>query len=58
MATKNLDGDPFADLVVGDGDGAGSSITAYKGSSLVKAGSDAFYTFDVFPGVNAGVFVG
>jgi hypothetical protein len=34
VAVKNLDGDGFADLVVGSGTGAGSRVTAYPGSAL------------------------
>ena len=41
VTAKNLDGDKFADVVVGDGDGAGSLVTAYRGSSLAAGGFDA-----------------
>ncbi|QEL17919.1 proprotein convertase P-domain-containing protein [Limnoglobus roseus] len=58
IATKNLDGDRFADLVVGDGEDLGSTITAYKGSTLVSGAFNALYETEVFPGVNGGVFVG
>jgi uncharacterized delta-60 repeat protein len=59
LAAKDLDGDNRADLVVGDGTGAGSRVTGYLGSNITAASTppEAF-AFDAFPGVNDGVFVG
>jgi hypothetical protein len=59
LAAKDLDGDNRADLVVGDGTGAGSRVTGYLGSTITAASTppEAF-AFDAFPGVNDGVFVG
>ena len=56
VAVKDLDGDTRADVVVGDGTGAGSRVTAYGGAALT-AGA-AMLGFDAFPGQLAGVFVG
>lgn len=58
VAAKNIDGDNFSDLVTGDGVGAGSRVTAYKGSSLAAGGFTKIYSFDAFPGLMNGVFVG
>ena len=58
VTTKNLDKDKFADLMVGDGDGAGSLVTAYRGSGLATGKADVLYSFDAFPGLTAGVYVG
>ena len=57
VAAKNLDGDKFADLTVGDGEGAGARVTAYKGSSLAIGGSDQLYSYDAFANLG-GVYVG
>ncbi len=58
VTAKNLDGDGFADVVVGDGEGAGSTVTAYPGAALSANRADPLFAFDAFPGINAGVFVG
>jgi hypothetical protein len=58
VAAKNLDGDRYADLLVGDGEGGGSLVTAYKGLSLQFGGQDTFYAIDAYPGLTSGVFVG
>jgi subtilisin-like proprotein convertase family protein len=58
LAAKNLDGDRFADLVVGSGAGDGSHVTLYKGSSLAAGGLGTINDFDAFPGDFSGVFVG
>ena len=58
VSAKDLDGDLFADLVVGDGDGAGSQVTAYRGSKLAGGNVEAIESFNAFPGIKAGVYVG
>jgi hypothetical protein len=58
VAVKNLDGDSRADLVVGDGTGAGNHVTAYLGKDFAGGGGPADFGFDAFPGVTSGVFVG
>ena len=58
VAAKNLDGDAFADLVVGAGPGGGTRVTAYKGSTLPTDSPQALYGFDAFGGLNSGVYVG
>ncbi len=59
VSVKNLDGDAKADLVVGAGDNAGSTITGYLGTNILPNGTppDQF-SFDAFPGYGGGVFVG
>jgi hypothetical protein len=58
VAVKDLDGDNKADLVVGDGSGAGSHVTAYLGQDFVGGSASPQLSFDAFPGFNGGVFVG
>jgi hypothetical protein len=58
VTAKNLDGDRFADVVVGAGEGGGSQVTAYRGSSLAQGVADQLYAFDDLPGYTGGVFVG
>jgi hypothetical protein len=53
-----LDGDNFADLLVGDGTGAGSHVTTYLGANLVTGLTQPDLGFDAFPGFTGGVFVG
>ncbi len=55
---KNLDGDGKMDLVVGDGTGAGSHVTAYLGKDMTGGTPPAQASFDAFPGFLGGVFVG
>lgn len=55
-AGKDWDGDARADVVVGDGAGAGSRVPAYRGLDLT--GAAGAFGFDAFPGQSAGVFVG
>ena len=57
VAAKNLDGDSRADLVVGDGTGAGSRVAGYLATTLTGSPAPAF-AFDAFPGFNGGVYVG
>ncbi|OWK36578.1 Fibronectin type III domain protein [Fimbriiglobus ruber] len=60
VTVKNLDGDTKADLVVGDGTGAGSTVTSYTGAAIAASGSSpaSGLSFDAFPGFTGGVFVG
>jgi len=58
VAVKDLDGDAKADVVVGDGTGAGSRVTGYRGKDFGGGGAPAAFEFDAFPGLTTGVFVG
>ncbi len=59
LATKNLDGDTRADLIVGAGTGAGSKVTAYLGVNITPTGTPtSALNFDAFDDFNGGVFVG
>src|SRR5262249_14866210 len=58
LAVKNLDGDGLADLVVGDGEGSGSHLTAYLGKDFVGGVAPAAFGVDIFPGSKDGIFVG
>ena len=58
MAVKNLDGDKYADLVTGDGTGAGSRVAGYLGTSLRSGTPAEAFHFDAFPGFSGGVYVG
>lgn len=57
VAAKDLDGDPLADIVVGDGEGAGSLVTGYSGANI-SVNPNALFSFDAFPGDFTGVYVG
>jgi hypothetical protein len=59
IAVKNLDGDDRADIVVGSGEGAGSRVSAYLGTTVAPVGTPpTVLDFDAFPGFTGGVFVG
>jgi hypothetical protein len=59
VVSKDLDGDAFADVVVGDGTGAGSRVTGYLGKNFAGgAGGSPAFSFDDFPGFTGGVYVG
>jgi hypothetical protein len=58
VAAKNLDGDLNADLVVGDGSGNGSRVTAYLGKNFSGGSAPPEFGFDSFSGFSGGVFVG
>ncbi|MCZ2340276.1 MAG: VCBS repeat-containing protein, partial [Bacteroidales bacterium] len=58
VAVKDLDGDTQADLIVGDGTGAGSHVSAYRGANLLSGSPRPLFEFDALPGLNGGVFVG
>ncbi len=58
VAAKDLDGDPFADLVVGV-PGNGSTVFTYPGKALLGTANPPTATaFDVFSDLLTGVFVG
>jgi hypothetical protein len=58
VAVKDLDGDRFADLVVGPGQGGGSRVTGYAGNTFAGGAAPEVFGFDAFPGFSGGVFVG
>jgi subtilisin-like proprotein convertase family protein len=59
VSVKDLDGDQFMDLVVGDGEGAGSQVTAYPGKTLgSNRPNNPLFQFDELSGYTGGVFVG
>jgi hypothetical protein len=59
LAVKNLDGDARADLVTGAGEGAGSRVTAYAGSTIPVNGTPPeLFAFNAFADFTGGVFVG
>jgi hypothetical protein len=58
VAVRDLDGDGKADLITGDGPGAGTRVTGYPGSTITAAGPPQGFSFDAFPGATTGVFVG
>ncbi len=58
VTAKNLDGDQFADIVVGDGTGGGSHVTAYRGVDFQGSGAPSTFDFDAFAGFEGGIFVG
>jgi hypothetical protein len=53
VAAKNLNGDRFADILVGAGEGGGSRVEAYSGGDF-----GLLQSFDLLPGYTGGVFVG
>jgi hypothetical protein len=55
---KNIDGDQYADLIVGDGEDVGSSVRVYLGKDLKDGSIGREFSFRAFPEVNAGVYVG
>lgn len=60
VVAKNLDGDGISDIVIGDGEGAGSQVTSYFGKNIpVGGGTPAVADqFNAYPGFAGGVFVG
>ncbi|HUR53843.1 MAG TPA: VCBS repeat-containing protein, partial [Gemmataceae bacterium] len=58
VAAKHLDSDDLADIVVGDGAGAGGRVKTYLGNDLAAGSTDPDLTFDATPGFTGGVFVG
>jgi hypothetical protein len=57
VAVADLDSDARSDLVVGNGEGAGSRVTSYLGKNFV-GGAVPEFSFEAFPGFTGGVFVG
>jgi hypothetical protein len=53
VAAKNLDGDKFADILIGSGEGGGSTVEAFSGKDF-----SVLESFDLLPGYTGGVFVG
>ena len=58
VAAKDLDGDNKADIVTGDGEGAGTRISGYLGSALLSGSVAPSFSEDAFPGFTGGVYVG
>jgi hypothetical protein len=59
LTLKDLDDDTRADLVVGDGEGAGAHVTAYYGKNIGPADVPAVaFDFDAFTRFTGGVYVG
>jgi autotransporter-associated beta strand protein len=58
VAAVDLDADAKADLVVGDGSGAGSHVTVYHGVDFIHGTAPEAFDADAFPGFTGGVFVG
>ncbi|MCZ2343320.1 MAG: proprotein convertase P-domain-containing protein [Bacteroidales bacterium] len=59
VAAVNLDNDDLIDLVVGDGELAGSRVTGYLGTTIRQSSPPAAtFGFDDLPGFTGGVFVG
>ena len=54
VTVKNLDGDRFAEVLVGSGAGAGNRVTAYAGKTVPGNGTPTLLAFDG----TGGVFVG
>jgi hypothetical protein len=60
VAVKNLDNVGRAEVVTGAGTGAGSRVTAYRGTNIMPAGGTppTFLDIDAFASFGGGVFVG
>jgi len=58
VAVKNLDGTANASIVTGAGQGGGTGVTAYLGKNLNAGLLKPDLTFDGFPGLTSGVYVG
>jgi hypothetical protein len=58
LATKNLNGDRFSDLLTGPGVGVPAVVSAYNGATLANANPSELFSLDPFPGFNGGVYVG
>jgi hypothetical protein len=59
LVARDLDGDRRADLVVGDGTGAGSRVTGYLGKNVtLGATPPEQFAFEAYPGFEGGVYVG
>ncbi len=58
VAAKDLDGDPFADIVTGVPTDTGSTVRTYAGANLSTARPLPRTSVDLLPGDLTGVFVG
>jgi subtilisin-like proprotein convertase family protein len=58
LATKNLNGDRYSDLLTGPGVGVAAVVTAYNGATLANANPSELFSLDPFPGFTGGVYVG
>ena len=58
VGVKNLDGDQYADVVTGAGQGGGSGVSTYLGKNLSTNTATEDFSFDAFPGYSGGIFVG
>ncbi|WP_149113338.1 FG-GAP repeat domain-containing protein [Limnoglobus roseus] len=58
VAVKDLDGDTQADLIAGDGSGAGNRVVAYRGQALLSGSLKSSFELDPFGDFRGGVFVG
>jgi autotransporter-associated beta strand protein len=59
VTVKDIDGDNKQDVVVGAGENAGSTVTAYRGADLIASATPpAAFAFDAFDNVTNGVYVG
>jgi large repetitive protein len=57
VGVANL-GDGVADVITGSGQGGGSQVSAYLGSTLTTGSITSDFDFNAFPGYSGGVFVG
>ncbi len=59
LGVRDLDNDNKADLIVGDGTGAGNRVTAYTAIGLLASANPApAFSFDAFDDFVGGVYVG
>ncbi len=59
VVARDLDGDAKADLVVGDGTGAGTNVTAFLGKNISANGTPTDqFSFEAYPSYVGGVYVG
>jgi len=59
VAAKNVNNDPYADIVTGSGIAEGSKIRVYAGAPASSGGEyNEINEFDSYPGFTNGVFVG
>lgn len=59
ITVKDLDGDSLGDLVVGDGELAGTRVSTYLGKTITPTGTPPVaLDFEAFTRFNGGVFVG
>ncbi|HXD85877.1 MAG TPA: FG-GAP-like repeat-containing protein, partial [Urbifossiella sp.] len=58
VAAKNIDGDNFADILVGAGDGGGATAAMYRGVDVTAGNINPDFEINALPGYSGGVFVG